>query len=96
MIPVSDETNEKTGDSELKEALESTLEGLNQSIVRMETIVQKLADGEADWEETLRLMSEANDLAIESSQKLDRVVQNVVYGSGEEEAGNQDQIPGLD
>lgn len=82
-------------EGELTSALVSTLESLNQSIERMETIVRKLEAGESDWEESVRLLSEANELAMESSQKLDRVVQDVVYGSPEDEPREQDRIPGL-
>jgi len=81
--------------SELAGALASTLSSLNESIQRMEDIVRRLEAGDSDWEESVRLLSEANELAMESSQKLDRVVQNVVYGAGEEEAPEQDHIPGL-
>lgn len=68
----------------LTAALESTLEDLSRSIDRMEKIISRLETGESDWEESVRLISEANELAISSSQKLDRVVQDVVYGSGRE------------
>ena len=84
----SDNADELTG------VLESTLESLNQSIEYMETIVCKLEAGDSDWEESVRMLSEANELAMESSQKLDRVVQDVVYGSGEDEQ-EQDPIPGI-
>ncbi|MHB8792407.1 MAG: exodeoxyribonuclease VII small subunit [Thermoleophilia bacterium] len=83
--------------SGLTSALSSTLDSLNQSIERMEAIVRNLQSGDSDWEESVRLLSEANELAMESSQKLDRVVQDVVYGStgddGQEQ--EQDQIPGI-
>ncbi|MHB1361111.1 MAG: exodeoxyribonuclease VII small subunit [Thermoleophilia bacterium] len=79
---------------ELTGALESTLESLNQSIEYMETIVRKLEAGDSDWEESVRMLAEANELAMESSQKLDRVVQDVVYGSAEDEQ-EQDPIPGI-
>ncbi len=84
--------NEET---ELTSALSSTLDSLNQSIERMETIVRRLEAGDSDWEESVRLLAEANDLAMESSQKLDRVVQDVVYGSQENDEREQDRIPGL-
>jgi exodeoxyribonuclease VII small subunit len=84
-----------TEKNELTSALEATLDSLNQSIERMETIVHKLEAGQVDWDESVRLLSEANELAMESSQKLDRVVQDVVYGSGEDDAPDQDRIPGL-
>jgi exonuclease VII small subunit len=83
-----------TGNS-LTGALASTLESLNQSIERMEAIVKNLQEGDSDWEESVRLLSEANELAMESSQKLDRVVQDVVYGSSEDDELEQDRIPGL-
>jgi len=81
--------------SGLTSALAATLESLNQSIERMEAIVRNLQAGESDWEESVRLLSEANELAMESSQKLDRVVQDVVYGSSGDDDQEQDRIPGL-
>jgi exodeoxyribonuclease VII small subunit len=89
------QTDPPAKEGELTSALTSTLDSLNQSIERMETIVRRLEAGESDWEESVRLLSEANELAMESSQKLDRVVQDVVYGSPEDEPGDQDRIPGL-
>lgn len=83
------------GESGLTSALSSTLDSLNQSIERMEAIVRNLQEGDSDWEESVRLLSEANELAMESSQKLDRVVQDVVYGSAEDDEQEQDSIPGL-
>ena len=81
---------------ELTGALESTLESLNQSIEYMETIVRKLEAGDSDWEESVRMLAEANELAMESSQQLDRVVQDVIYGSQEDESGQeQDPFPGI-
>ncbi len=82
-------------ENELTGALSATLEILNRSIELMETIVQRLEAGDADWEESVRLLSEANELAMDSSQKLDRVVQDVVYGTSEDDAGEQDPIPGI-
>lgn len=88
--------NEENDNSGITSALSSTLDSLNQSIERMEAIVKNLQSGDSDWEESVRLLSEANELAMESSQKLDRVVQDVVYGSsGNEEEKEQDRIPGL-
>ena len=84
--------NEET---ELTSALSSTLDSLNRSIERMETIVRRLEAGDSDWEESVRLLAEANELAMESSQKLDRVVQDVVYGSQENDEREEDRIPGL-
>lgn len=79
----------------LTNALEATLENLNQSIQRMETIIGQLETGEADWDQSVQLISEANELAMSSSQELDRVVQDVVYGagdrSGQSEAGEDRQ-----
>ncbi len=87
--------NAKNEETELTSALSSTLDSLNQAIERMETIVRRLEAGDSDWEESVRLLAEANDLAMESSQKLDRVVQDVVYGSQENDEREQDRIPGL-
>lgn len=97
-FPEPSESVDATVDnSGLTSALSSTLDSLNQSIERMEAIVRNLQSGDSDWEESVRLLSEANELAMESSQKLDRVVQDVVYGStgddGQEQ--EQDQIPGI-
>ena len=92
--PVSSESPAES--SSLTSALSSTLDSLNQSIERMEAIVRNLQSGDTDWEESVRLLTEANELAMESSQKLDRVVQDVVYGSsGDEDEQEQDRIPGL-
>jgi len=93
---VNDENEVKP---ELTNALSSTLDSLNQSIERMEAIVHNLQSGEPDWEESVRLLTEANELAMESSQKLDRVVQDVVYGASGDEDQDQGQgqeaIPGI-
>jgi len=93
---MNDETEIKPeSESGLTSALSSTLDSLNQSIERMEAIVRNLQEDDSDWEESVRLLSEANELAMESSQKLDRVVQDVVYGSTEDDAQEQDSLPGL-
>lgn len=93
---INGSSNPQTDNSGLTSALSSTLDSLNQSIERMESIVRNLQSGEPDWEESVRLLTEANELAMESSQKLDRVVQDVVYGSsGDEDEQEQDRIPGL-
>ncbi len=78
-------------DAELTQALEATLSGLTQSIDRMETIVRQLEAGKTDWEESVRLLTEANELALSSSQQLEQAVQDVVYGS--EEGGQQLELP---
>lgn len=70
----------------LSDVLESTLTVLSEAIDRLESIVTSMEAGEADWEESVRLLSEANELAVLSSQKLDRVVQEVVYGATGEKA----------
>lgn len=73
----------------LSDVLESTLTVLSEAIDRLESIVTSMEAGEADWEESVRLLSEANELAVSSSQKLDRVVQDVIYGaSGEDKQGS--------
>jgi exodeoxyribonuclease VII small subunit len=74
----------ETATPELTEALEDTLSSLSQSIDRMETIVRQLEAGDSDWEEAVRLLTEANELAMNSSQRLEQAVQDVVYGAGEE------------
>lgn len=70
-------------DESLSEVLESTLSVLNEAIDRLESIVTSMEAGEADWDESVRLLAEANELAVSSSQKLDRMVQDVVYGGAE-------------
>lgn len=90
-----DQQSEPDSQSGLAGALASTLLSLNQSIERMEAIVRNLQSGDSDWEESVRLLSEANELAMESSQKLDRVVQDVVYGASDDDDQEQDRIPGL-
>ncbi len=70
---------------ELTAALEETLSSLTQSIDRMETIVRRLEEGGTDWEESVRLLTEANELAMKSSQRLEQAVQDVVYGAEDEE-----------
>ena len=73
------------GDAELTAALEDTLSSLTQSIDRMEAIVRQLEEGGSDWEESVRLLTEANELATKSSQRLEQAVQDVVYGAEDEE-----------
>lgn len=79
-------------------ALQATLEDLNRSIERMEAIMAQLETGGTDWQESARLISEANELAMSSSQNLDRLVQDVAYGSGghawseDEEGGRQQSL----
>ncbi|MFA6001863.1 MAG: DUF948 domain-containing protein [Thermoleophilia bacterium] len=83
-------------DQNLTRALESTLESLSQSIERMEDLVRRLGSGDSDWEESVRLLAEANELAMSSSQQLDRAVQDVMYGAGDETAvddGAQQKLP---
>lgn len=77
---------------ELTAALENTLDGLNRSIAKMEEIVRTIEAGEPDWEESIKLLSEANELAESSSRKLDQVVQDVVYG----ESAESDSVSGRD
>ena len=72
------------GGSELTTALEETLSNLSRSIERMESIVRRLEAGDTEWEESVRLLTEANELATNSSQRLEQAVQDVVYGSGDE------------
>ena len=79
---------------ELSRALEDTLDDLTASIQRMETIIKSLETGREDWEESVRLLSEANDLAMSSSQKLDRVVQDVVYGGKDEAVDEEEEESG--
>jgi len=69
-----------SADESLSEVLESTLRVLNEAIDRLESIVTSMEAGEADWDESVRLLAEANELAVSSSQRLDRMVQDVVYG----------------
>ena len=92
------ETQSPAGEDDLTRALEATLNNLNQSIERMEDLVHRLESGEGDWEESVRLLAEANDLAMSSSQQLDRAVQDVMYGgeAGEPLGGavsQQEKLP---
>jgi exodeoxyribonuclease VII small subunit len=99
----SEETEETRGQSAentedmLSKALEKTLANLNTSIERMEGIVSKFESGDADLDESIRQLSEANELAVSSSKELDRAVQKVVYRA-EEEAGTgiEDEPAGED
>ncbi len=87
------------GGGSLTGALESTLGNLTESIGRMESIVRRLEAGEADWEESIRLLTEANELAMESSRRLERAVQDIVYGSEEEDgsqSGEESQVESRD
>lgn len=68
----------------LSRALENTLANLNASIERMEEIVRKFEAGDADLDESISLLSEANDLAVSSSKELDQAVQKVVYQADDE------------
>jgi exonuclease VII small subunit len=88
-----DEPKDPEG-QELSRALEATLDDLTASIQRMETIIKSLESGQEDWEESVRLLSEANDLAMSSSQKLDRAVQDVVYGGGKDEEIDEEEESG--
>ena len=88
------ETSQPTEpDAGLTGSLQATLDDLNRSIERMQALVGQLETGGADWDESVRLISEASQLAISSAQELDRVVQDVVYGSvdGASESGGQDE-----
>ena len=67
--------------SELTSALEETLDNLTRSIDRMEQIIRQLESGDADWEQSVKLLSEANELAVASSQRLEQAVQETVYGA---------------
>lgn len=80
------------GGEELTAALETTLEGLNRSIAKMEEIVRSIEEGDPDWEESIKLLSEANELAESSSRKLDQVVQDVVYGESAAEDSAEAQV----
>ncbi len=68
---------------DLTDALAGTLSNLSETIERMEKIVKQLEGGETDWDESIRLLSEANELALSSSQKLEQAVQDVIYGPPE-------------
>ena len=78
-------------DEKLNEALETTLGNIHESIGRMEEIARRLEAGDTDLDESIRLLSEANELATSSSKILDQAVQDVVYGSTEE--GDEDSEP---
>lgn len=101
MAAADPDANAATGapveDKNLTRALESTLDNLSQSIERMEDLVRRLGSGDGDREESVRLLAEANELAMSSSQQLDRAVQDVMYGTGGDEAatdeGAQQKLP---
>lgn len=67
----------------LSGALDAALQDLNRTIEHMEAAVARLKAGDDDWQESIRLIGEANELAIASSQTLDRLIQDVTYGSGD-------------
>jgi ABC-type transporter Mla subunit MlaD len=75
---------------ELTAALEATLDGLNGTIEKMEEILRRLAAGKEDWEENVRLLGEANAMAVASSRQLDEVVQDVVYGAADDGRPEED------
>lgn len=79
-----------SGEEQLSRALENTLANLNTSIARMEEIVARFESGDSDLDESIRMLSEANELAVASSKELDQAVQKVVYQSGEESGGDED------
>lgn len=91
-VPESGDLVEGGGDVP---ALQSALADLNRSVERLEVIMAELESGGADSEESMCLLSEANELAVSSSQNLDRLIQDAAYGSGgsassgEEEGGRQ-------
>lgn len=74
----------------LSSALENTLNNLNTSIERMESIVRKFEDGEVDLDESISMLSEANELAVASSKELDQAVQKVVYEADESDSAASD------
>lgn len=82
---MNQDNDKQEGSEELTEALEATLSGLNNSIEKMEEIVRRIEAGDPDWQENMELLAEANELAAASNQKLDEVVQDVVYGSDEDD-----------
>ncbi|MHB0914280.1 MAG: exodeoxyribonuclease VII small subunit [Thermoleophilia bacterium] len=75
----------------LSSALENTLNNLNTSIERMESIVRKFENGEADLDESISLLSEANELAVASSKELDQAVQKVVYDADDSDSAGPDE-----
>jgi exonuclease VII small subunit len=85
-------SEEQKADDELTQALEATLSNLTKSIERMENIVQQLERGETGWEQSIRLLTEANELALSSSQQLEKAVQDAIYGSAKQ--GEQLQAEG--
>ena len=73
-----DAATEGQAPEELTTALEATLKGLNNTIEKMEELVRRLEAGDPDWEENIKLLGEANEIAVSSSRRLDQVVQDVV------------------
>lgn len=88
-----DQGEDEAGREMLSSALENTLNNLNVSIERMEEIVRKFEDGEADLDESISLLSEANELAVASSKELDQAVQKVVYEADESDSADGDAGP---
>ena len=79
---------------QLTAALEATLGGLNNTIEKMEEIVRRLEAGDPDWEENIKLLGEANEMAVSSSRQLDQVVQDVVYGAADDSEPEEDKPEG--
>lgn len=75
------------GDESLSRALENTLDNLNVSIERMEEIVRRFEAGDEELDDSIRLLAEANELAVSSSKELDQAVQKVLYKSDEAGSG---------
>lgn len=95
--PEMDDTSLKRQDPGVT-VLEAALEDLNRSIGRLEALIADLESAGLDSQESFRLITEANDMAMSLSQNLDRLVQGVAYGSAdrsfseEEEASRQQSL----
>ncbi len=72
---------------DLSHVLADTLSRLGESIEKMEQIVRQLEAGETDWDESIQLLGEANELALSSSKRLEQAVQDVIYGAPRESQG---------
>lgn len=83
-----DDESEPSG-KEMAKAMESTIDSLNRSLAKMEEILERLEAGDSDWNQSVRLLAEANEMAISSSRKLEEAVQDAAYGTlSEETAGD--------
>ncbi len=72
---------------------------LEESVVRLEEIVEELESGEADLEKSIELYQEGKKLGLEASKKLEGLEQKILKITGEKdgklETEEFDQEPDL-